>query len=148
MQHGAVVEVFDFSERADVPRVQRLGFHGVFALQNERAHHFKGLLRVPGVEFHPGLDRAAVYAEDADFADEGVAHDFEDAGDDGFAGVRGNRDALALGVYEGRSVRLDLRWHVADDDFHEVSKTDHLLGTRKAHRNDVTFAQSLRDGGV
>ena len=148
VKHRAVVELFHLCEGANVARAQLVGFHGVLSLKDEGAHHLEGLFGVPGVELHPRLDRAAVHAEDADLAHKGVAHHLEDAGDDRLAGFGRHDDALALGVHKRRLIRFRLRGHVADDDLHEVPKTNHLLGARKAHRDDVTFAQRLRDRGV
>ena len=148
MQDATVGKFVNLVESADVAGVQFVGFKRVFALQNQRTGSLDGLLVVVDVQSGTGSDATLMYAEDADLADERVAHDLEDVSHDGQRLVGLSLIGSAFLVDELSIVGFARRGQVADDHLHEVANADEVLRRGEAHRNDVGFSQGLRHGAV
>ena len=88
MQHATQLNLIDFGHCAQFAGHQRIDFDVVFALQAVEMRHLAGALAVADEELAVFAQRALMDAEDAKFANEGVADHFEDMRQHMLFGVR------------------------------------------------------------
>jgi hypothetical protein len=140
------VDFLDLGHRADVAGNDGIDFAMFLALQVENVAEFHGFLGVADDDVSAAGGLALVHAEDGQFADERVGGDFEDMGQQGFAGIFAIVERFlvrAIAGEEGTEVAFVGIGEVLDDGVEQFGNADAGLGIGEADGDDVAFIHGL-----